>query len=259
MSYKYIEVSVTGRIARVALNRPDKRNALNYPTITELKDAFVHLAERAEVKVIILQGNGKVFSAGADLEFLQKLQEYSLAENLADSTHLMELLHLLYKHPKPIIAQVQGAAIAGGCGLVTVCDFAFATTDAKFGYTEVKIGFIPALVMIFLVRKLGEAHARRLALSGDLIDAAEAQQLGLITQAVPTDALESHVQAFAERLCDENAAGAMEITKKMLADLQDMPLKEALTFAAKMNAHARGTDECKAGIRAFLNKEKLVW
>lgn len=258
-SYKYIQTQVSDRIGTIALNRPDKRNALNYPTVTELKDAFTRFAQAPEVKVIILKAQGKAFSAGADLEFLQKLQDFTFEDNLADSTHLMELLLLIYKHPKVVIAQVQGHAIAGGCGLVTVCDFAFSVPEASFGYTEVKIGFLPALVSIFLVRKLGEAKARRLLLTGDLVDAPEAHRLGLIYEIVPPDTLEIHCRQFAEKLCTENAGGSMEFTKRMLADLQDMPLKEALAFAAKMNAHARATDECKAGVQAFLNKEKLIW
>lgn len=258
-AYKYILTETRERIGYITLNRPEKRNALNYPTVSELKDALAQFAADPAVKVIVLRANGTVFSAGADLEFLQKLQEYTLADNLADSTHLMELYLAIYRHPKVVIAQVGGAAIAGGCGLVTVCDFAFCVPEARFGYTEVKIGFLPALVSVFLVRKIGEAHARRLLLTGDLIDAPEACKLGLISQIVPPETLERHTQLFAEKLCQENAGGSLDFTKRLLADVQDMPLKDALTFAAKMNAHARMTDECKAGITAFLNKEKLVW
>lgn len=257
--YKYIHTAVADRVATIALNRPEKRNALNYPAVTELKDAFTRFAGAPEVKVVRLKANGKVFSAGADLEFLQKLQEYTVEDNLKDSTHLMELFQLIYKYPKVVIAQIEGHAIAGGCGLVTVCDFAFSVPEAKFGYTEVKIGFLPALVSIFLVRKLGEAQARRLLLTGDLIEATEAQKIGLITDILPPETIEQHTLQFAEKLCTENALGSMDFTKRLLADLQDMPLSEALAFAAKMNAHARATDECKAGVQAFLNKEKLIW
>lgn len=258
-AFKYIQLHIADRVAALTLNRPEKRNALNYVVIRELKEAFALLESDAEVKVIVLKGSGNTFCAGADLEYLQKLQSYGLAENLHDSTHLMELYLQIHKLKKVVIAQIEGHALAGGCGLATVCDFAYAVPEAKFGYTEAKIGFIPAIVMVFLIRKIGEGRARELLLGGNTISAEKAERFGLINEVVAADKIEQHVADFAQKLCTENSGGSMQLTKQMMSDVQNLPLVEALHFAAKMNAHARETAECRQGIAAFLNKEKLVW
>ena len=259
MNFDFIRYEIQDRIATITLARPEKRNAMHFDLIAELKQAFSLAENNPLVKIVVLRGSSKAFSAGADLGYLQQLQHYDLAQNLADSKHLMELYLQIYNLRKVVIALVEGHAIAGGCGLVTVADFAFAVPEVKFGYTEVKIGFIPAIVSIFLIRKIGEAHARRLLLTGDLISAEEAYRVGLVTQLYSPEKIESEVTAFAQRLCKENAQGSMEITKRLIKDLPSMPLENALEFAAKMNAHVRGSDECKKGISAFLNKENLQW
>jgi methylglutaconyl-CoA hydratase len=258
-SFKYLAFEIKDRLGYITLNRPEKRNALNFPFIREIKTALELAENDPNIKVIIIKGSGKAFCAGADLEYLAKLQEYSFNENLIDSTNLMELYATIYRLKKVVIAEVNGDALAGGCGLVTVCDFAFAAADAKFGYTEVKIGFIPAIVMVFLVRKIGEGRARELLLSGDKISASTALGLGIISAISAPHTLSDDVFLFAQKLCKENSAGSMELVKRMLLDTQQLPLGEALNFAAKMNAHARGTIECKRGIASFLNKVALEW
>ncbi|MFN3315295.1 MAG: enoyl-CoA hydratase/isomerase family protein, partial [Raineya sp.] len=175
------------RIAYITLNRPDKRNALNFQVVEQLKQAFWKAKEDETAKVVVLRAEGKVFCAGADLEYLQTLQKNTFEENLADSSHLKELFELIYTHPKIVIAQIHGHAIAGGAGLATVCDFSYSVPDAQFGYTEVKIGFIPAIVMVFLLRKIGEGRAKELLLSGDLISAQKAQEFGLINYIVDAE------------------------------------------------------------------------
>lgn len=256
---KYIDYSIQNRRAYITLNRPEKRNALSYELIAELKEAF-HLAEKDnQVKVIILKANGEAFCSGADLTYLQQLQNFSYEENLQDSNHLRELFFQIYSLEKVVIAQVQGHALAGGCGLATVCDFVFAVPEAKFGYTEVKIGFIPAIVMVFLLRKIGEGKAKQLLLTGDLIQAEEAMQLGLVSKVVLPDEIVNHVEIFAQRLIDSNSEHAMMLTKKMIGAVQSMTLEESLTFASKMNAKARESDDCKKGIDAFLSKKKITW
>jgi len=255
----YVTTSIADRVGTITLSRPEKRNALSHELVGELKDAFTAFDADPAVKVIILAAQGEAFCAGADLAYLQQLQNFSYPENLADSTHLKELFQQIYTLKKVVIAQVQGHALAGGCGLATVCDFAFAVPEAKFGYTEVKIGFIPAIVMIFILRKIGEAKAKALLLSGDLITAEEARQLNLINYVVPRETLEADVQTFAQRLVRTNSAQAMATTKQMIARVQSLPLDEALTFAAEMNAAARASDDCKRGVDAFLKKEKLSW
>jgi methylglutaconyl-CoA hydratase len=256
---KFIYYSVNNRIGTITLNRPEKRNALSYEVVAELKEAFTKAEEDDQVKVIILKANGEAFCAGADLEYLQQLQKFSYEENLNDSNHLKELFLQIYTHSKVVIAQVQGHALAGGCGLATVCDFVFAVPEAKFGYTEVKIGFIPAIVMVFLLRKIGEGKAKELLLSGELFSAENVKQLGLINQVVAPEKLEIEVEAFAKKLVESNSTQSMKLTKQMISKVQSLSVEDALQYAAEMNAHARGTDDCKKGIAAFLNKEKIRW
>lgn len=247
------------RIGYITLNRPDKRNALNEEMVTELKSAFRRAEHDKHCKVIVLKGNGKAFSAGADLAYLQKLQENTFEENYADSSHLKELFELIYFNPKLVIAQVEGHAIAGGCGLATVCDFVFAVPEAKFGYTEVKIGFVPAIVMFFLLRKIPEMRAKDLLLSGKLISAESAQQYELINEVIPADEIDEKVRAFCGDIISQCSADSLRLTKEMMAQIQHMPPKQALDYAAKTNAQARSTGDCKKGIAAFLNKEKIHW
>ena len=256
---QYIRYEVADRVAYITLDRPDKRNALNYTLVSELKEAFSKAQLDQEVKVIVLRANGKAFCAGADLDYLKRLQAYSFQENIQDSTHLMELFQLIYKHEKVVIAQIEGHAIAGGAGLATVCDFSFAVPEAKFGYTEVRIGFIPAIVMTFLVRKSGELRAKELLLAGEIIDAETAVRYNMINKIMPAESIKEEVRDFALRLCSQNSGQSMHVTKKMLGDIQHFPIADGLNFAAKMNAHARTTEDCKRGISAFLNKEKLEW
>jgi methylglutaconyl-CoA hydratase len=254
-----ISYKVEKRIAYITLNRPDKRNALDGEMVEALTEAFVKAETDAGVKLIILRAEGKAFCAGADLAYLQQLQSNTYEENLADSLRLKALFEKIYTLPKVVIAQVQGHALAGGCGLATVCDFVFSVPDAKFGYTEVKIGFIPAIVMFFLVRKIGEGRAKELLLSGELISAAAAEKYGMINFIVEGDELASSVRMFADNLIEKNSAQAMATTKQMIASIQEKIMTDSLDFAATQNAQARVTEDCKKGISAFLNKEDLKW
>ena len=221
--------------------------------------AFERYENDNRVNVIVLKANGPSFCAGADIADLQKLQKNSFEENLADSNHLKELFLTIYTLKKVVIAQVQGHALAGGCGLVTVCDFAFSAPGATFGFPEVKIGFIPAIVMIFLLRKVGEAKAKHLLISGNTFSAERARETGLVYEIVDSNSLESRVMDFAKKLIESNSSQAMMLTKQMLTKLQAMSLLESLSVAADMNARARETNDFKRGIEAFLNKEKPLW
>lgn len=254
-----VDYTVKDRIAFITLNRPEKRNALNHDLVRQLKQAFDQAATDSHAKVIVLKATGEAFCAGADLEYLQQLQKFSFEENLQDSNHLKELFLKIYTHPKIVIAQVQGHALAGGCGLATVCDFVVSGPSSKFGYTEVKIGFIPAIVTVFLLRKLGEAKAKEMLLSGDLFSADQVRAMGLINHIVENDKLDQYVLQLATKLVDGNSAESMKLTKQMIAAVPSKSVEDALNYAAEMNAHARGTEDCKRGIAAFLNKEKLTW
>jgi methylglutaconyl-CoA hydratase len=254
-----VEYSVKERVGYITLNRPDKRNALSHELIEELKSTFIKAEQDVDVKIVVLNANGESFCAGADLAYLQQLQNFSYDENLADSNHLKELFQKIYSLKKVVIAQVQGHALAGGCGLANVCDFTFAVPEAKFGYTEVKIGFIPALVAVFLVRKIGEQKARQLLLTGEIIKAEEALARGIVTKVVSKEELNATVFDFAQNLIKSNSSQSMELTKQLILEAQGLRLEDALNLAATMNAKARATDDCKKGIAAFLNKQEIRW
>ncbi len=251
--------TVKDRVGYITLNRPEKRNALSHELVIELTDAFDKAEQDSSVKVIVLRAAGEAFCAGADLAYLQQLQNFSFEQNLEDSRQLKNLFLKIYQLKKVVIAQVQGHALAGGCGLATVCDFTFAVPEAKFGYTEVKIGFIPALVSVFLIRKIGEHKAKQLLLTGEVIKAQEALTRGLINQVVNAEALEQSVFEFVSNLVESNSGQSMQLTKQLIAQVQSVSLEEGLEQAATMNAHARATEDCKAGIAAFLNKQDLKW
>jgi methylglutaconyl-CoA hydratase len=246
-------------VGYITLNRADKRNALNDVFVKELMHAVLLAEQTPELKVMIINAKGKAFCAGADLEMLQRMQDFSFEENLHDSSALAELFKLIYRSNKVYIAQIEGHALAGGCGLATVCDFAFSVPEAKLGYTEVRIGFVPAIVMFFLLRKIGETRTKELLLSGDLISAEQAVTYHLINHVIPADEIQETVFQFAHKLCNQASTASLQLTKKMIADIQLFPIDEGLQFAAKMNAYARETEDCKNGIAAFLNKEEIVW
>ncbi|WP_212006609.1 enoyl-CoA hydratase/isomerase family protein [Chitinophaga sp. HK235] len=259
MKFFLLQYEVAFRIATITLNRPDKRNALNGAMVAELRQAFAAAAADEDVKVIVLKGNGEAFCAGADLDYLQQLQQNTYEENLADSKELMRLFQEIYQLDKIVIAQVEGHAVAGGCGLVTVCDLSYVVPEAMLGYTEVKIGFVPALVAVFLVRKIGEGRARELLLTGRLVTAEKAARDGLITTVVPAAEIAEHVAKVATSLCNEASGNSLKVTKKLIGTVLDLPMKNGLEHAAELNAATRGHEDCKRGIAAFLNKEKLVW
>lgn len=254
-----IQTETDGRVRTITLNRPDKRNALNAALVTALKDALTAAEEDEGVRALRLTGAGSAFSAGADLASLQALRSASPRENEQDSRHLAGLFRQIYLHPMPVIAEVNGPAIGGGCGLAAVCDFSLVADDATLGFSEVRIGFVPAIVMVFVRRKLGEAAARDLLLRGRLVTAAEAAGAGLVTRAVAPGALAEEGAALAREIATETSASAVALTKRMMAQLPGMGLEESLDYAVQMNAFARGTEDCQAGIDAFLNDEDPPW
>ena len=254
-----LQTSRTGPVLTLTLDRPEKRNALSADLVAALTAALGEAAADDAVRVVVLTGAGKAFSAGADLAALQALQTASAEANLADSERLAALFEAIYRHPKPVVAKVNGHAIAGGCGLAAVCDLALVAEGAKLGFTETRIGFVPAIVAVFVLRKLGEAAARDLLLRGHLVEAAEAARIGLVTRAVPPEALDDAVAAVAEELATQTSASAVALTKRLLADVPGMGLAEGLSYAARLNALARATDDCRAGVAAFLGKTDPPW
>ncbi|GGM95357.1 enoyl-CoA hydratase [Thermus composti] len=242
-----------GRIYRVFLNDPERRNPLSLALVEGLLKALDQAEEDPEAKAVVLTGRGKAFSAGADLAFLERVTELGAEENYRHSLSLMHLFHRVYTFPKPTVAAVNGPAVAGGAGLATACDLVVMDEEAKLGYTEVKIGFVAALVSVILVRAVGEKAAKDLLLTGRLVDAKEAKALGLVNRiAPPGKALEEAV-ALAEEVA-KNAPTSLRLTKELLLALPGMGLEDGFRLAALANAWVRETGDLKEGIRAFFEK-----
>lgn len=259
MNPERIIVSSSDRICRIVLNRPEKRNALDDTMVAELTEAFRSAGASDAVKVILLSANGTAFCAGADLAYLQQISRNSLEQNREDSRRLAGLFEAIITSRKPVIAAVNGPALAGGCGLATVCDIVIASESARFGYTEVRIGFIPALVMTFLIRRVGEGRARELLLRGNSIDAGEAKAIGLVNMVADDGSLDANADALCHELITQNSGTAMALTKKLLWQIGTMDIQAALDVSAGANAEARMTPECRKGIAAFLTRTKIEW
>ena len=255
----FIKYKLENRVATITLNRPDKRNAFNSEMVAELHAALVKADKDINVKVVILKANGDAFCAGADLAYLKELSQYTYAENLADSMQLKEMFQQIYTMTKVVIAMVEGYAIAGGAGLATVCDLVFSVPEAKFGFTEVKIGFVPAIVSVFAIRKFGESHTKRLLLSGELITADDAKQIGLVNFIVSKESIDQEVRNYTDNLVTKTSSNSLALTKSLISEIQQKELGPALIYAAELNAKARDSADCKKGINAFLNKEKNIW
>lgn len=251
--------SVNDRIATITINRPEKRNALNPALIDALTLAFLQAEEDEQVKVIVLNANGSTFSAGADLEYLQQLQNNNFEENIADSNRLKKLFTTIYYLPKVVIAQVEGHAIAGGCGLATICDIIFATPESSFGYTEVKIGFVPAIVSCFLMQKVNETIAREILLTGNIFPAAQALEYNLINFVTNSAEINQKVKEFALSLCSESSGNSLMITKQLISQTTKPLLEKTLETAVQINARVRESADFKKGVASFLNKEKINW
>lgn len=259
MTSPLVLYTVDNRIATISLNRPDKRNAFNPELVSALTKTLLKASDDDEVKVIILKAIGGVFSAGADLAYLQQLQNNTHEENVQDSENLKTLFTTIYYLPKVVIAQVEGHAIAGGCGLATVCDITFAVPEANFGYTEVKLGFVPAIVSCFLMRKTSETIAKKILLSGDLFSAEQALAYNLITYVTNKEEISQRVQDFALKLCEETSGNSLMVTKQLIGQTTNPELEKSLNLAVKINARVRESEDFKKGIASFISKEKIKW
>jgi len=257
MTYKTIEVAYDGALATITLNRPDKRNAISFELIDDLLRGLDEVA-KSDAIILILTGAGKAFCSGLDLENLKALLGRTPEQNLHDSQTMVQLFRTLYEFPKVTIAAVNGAAIAGGTGLALLCDFTLAVPEAKFGYTEVRIGFVPAIVSTFLLRQVGEKQARDLLLTGRLFDTEEAARLGLVSEIVAPADLMSRARALAALLL-ENSAASLRATKKLLTDHARAELDAQIESAVRENAAIRQTADFREGISSFLEKRKPVW
>jgi methylglutaconyl-CoA hydratase len=255
--YSTLILEFSGEIAKITLNRPEKRNAINTQMIAELQSALDAI-EKSHSRVAIVTGAGKAFCAGMDLEMLAAIAKQSPAENQEDSRRIAKMLRRLWSFPRPMIAAVNGAAFAGGCGIATLCDFTLAAPDAKFGYTEVKIGFLPAIVSVFLTRQIGDKRSRDLLLTGRIIEAAEAKDFGMVSEVVPSEHLLDRANELAADLI---AASPSSLTraKHLMTSAAAASLDHDLERAILENARIRCTPDFKEGVASFLEKRKPVW
>jgi len=257
MPYNTIQLSIDSGVATLTLNRPDKRNAISYELIDDLL-AGLQEVSNSPALVLIVTGAGKAFCSGMDLENLKALTGRTLEQNVKDSETMANLFRALYDFPKPTIAAVNGPAIAGGCGLATLCDFTLAIPEAKFGYTEVRIGFVPAIVSTFLLRQVGEKNARDLLLTGRIIEAQEAHRLGLVNEIVPAENLMTRARELASQLM-ENSPASLAYTKRLLSEHARRALDPQIRSAVRENASIRATQDFREGVTSFLEKRKPHW
>lgn len=257
MQFHTIQLAYDSRIATITLNRPEKRNALDSRLLSEITAALDEIEQSAAL-VAIITGVGKAFCAGMDLDELKSLTGKSHVENVEDSRRMARFIRRLYDFPKPTIAAVNGAAIAGGTGIATMCDFTLAVPEAKFGYTEVRIGFVPAIVSSILVWQVGHKIARDLLLTGRIFDAAEAHDLGLVNEVLPVEHLMARAHELAAQLM-ENSPASLRATKKLINGFIAEVLERQFNQAVEENAGIRRTADFREGIASFLEKRKPKW
>jgi methylglutaconyl-CoA hydratase len=257
MNFETLTLAMEPGLATITLNRPEKRNAISTRMIEDLLAALDEI-EKGPARVAIITGTGAAFCSGMDLDALKALASQSHEQNLEDSRRMAQMFRRLWAFPKPLIAAVNGAAIAGGCGIATLCDFTIAVPDARFGYTEVRIGFLPAIVSVFLVRQIGEKSTRDLLLTGRIIDAEEARRFGLVNQIVLPDKLMDTARVLAASLVESSPTSVLN-TKKLITGTVAVEVDAALERAIAENAAIRATADFKEGLSSFLEKRRPVW
>jgi methylglutaconyl-CoA hydratase len=257
MPHTTLNLEISGDIATITLSRPEKRNAISTEMTNDLMNAFAEI-ETSSARVAIVTGEGKAFCSGMDLVALKAIATHLPEENLQDARRLAQLFRRIWSFPKPTIAAVNGPALAGGCGIATLCDFTVAVPEATFGYPEVRIGFLPANVAVFLMRQINEKHARDLLLTGRIIDATEAQRMGLVTQIAPAAELMSAAQSLAATLVASSPTSLLK-TKKLLVDFAGPDVDRELELAVAESAQIRTTQDFREGLASFLEKRSPKW
>lgn len=256
--FQTIRLAVEAKVARITFARPEVHNAFNAAMIAELAKAFEQLKTEADVRVVVLTGEGKSFCAGADINWMREIIDYSYEQNLAESLLLAEALHKLYTLPKPTVAMVNGAAIGGGNGFLSACDIAVSAEEANFGLSEVKIGLIPAAISPYVIRKIGESKAREYFLTGRRIPAKKAQEIGLVNIVVPHVQLKEEVEELTDLLLTSGPE-ALANCKELIFKVPQISLEEAKEFTARMIANLRISEEGQEGMASFLEKRKPKW
>lgn len=256
---QYIQIKTENATAQVVLARPDLHNAFNDTMIQELTQAFTQLSQEPTIRVIIIAAQGKSFCAGADLNWMQSMLNYSLEENMTDATHLANMLNTIATCPKPVIGRIHGAAFGGGVGLASVCDIVVATQSATFALTEVKLGLIPAVISPFLLKKIPVSAAQRYFLTAERFSAQEAYQIGLVSNVVADEAeLDRAIDSLTKSLV-QNAPQAISLSKQLIEDIRHCSLEEAIPITTRRIAERRISAEGQEGMTAFLEKRPPAW
>jgi len=257
-AFQTIRMELDGKVARITFARPEVHNAFNADMIAELAGAFDQLKAEPDVRVVVLTGEGESFCAGADINWMREIIDYSYEQNLSESLLLAEALHKLYTLPKPTVAMVNGTAIGGGNGFLSACDIAVAAEEARFGLSEVKIGLVPAAISPFVIRKIGESKAREYFLTGKRIPAVKAQEIGLVNQVVPRIKLEGAVRSLVDLLLTSGPE-ALANCKELIFQVPRLSLEEVKEYTARMIANLRISEEGQEGMASFLEKRKPKW
>lgn len=255
----YVTLEIDNAVATVTLNRPEIHNAFNEDIINQLIDCFDRVANDDNIRAMVLQANGKSFSAGADLQWMKKMATYSEAENLADAQNLAQMFARLYHLPKPTIAKVQGAAFGGAVGLIACCDIAVASKLSKFCLSEVKLGLLPSTISPYVIKVIGERHAKRLFMTAELVSARRARRIGLISEVVSEEDLHNEVNGIVSNIL-KNGPKAVSLAKQLVHEVADAPIDTALMLRTSQSiAAARVSEEGQEGLNAFLQKRSAKW
>jgi methylglutaconyl-CoA hydratase len=257
--YSEIIVTTKKRCGIITLNRPERRNSLDDSMIREMISGLNYLSRENTIRTIVITGVGESFCAGMDIGYIHDSMEKAHEENVEDAKSLQKLLLSIRNSKKTIIAMVNGPAMGGGCGIAAACDIVFASLDATLGIPEMRIGFVPAVILPFIIGRMGEGKAREFVLKGEIADASRAKSYGLITDAVPAEQLSAFVFNFAEQLAISTSPASVTLTKELFMRLNEMNYRDGMEFAVNLNAMVRKTEDFKKGIDAFLNKEKIKW
>ena len=258
-NYQTILLEQQGPVATLWFNRPEIHNAFNETMIAEILDCFRSLHDRNDIRVVLLRGKGKSFCAGADLNWMRDVAQYDYDRNYEESLQLSECFYAIYTCPKPTLAVVHGAAIGGANGLLSACDFAYCDEQTTFSLSEVKIGIVPACISPYVIKRVGEAHARELMLTGKRFQGKEAERTGLVNKSFAAEELETHVNDVVNMLLTSGPA-AMEHCKNLIFDITNrLSLEEAISYTAAIIADIRASEEGQEGMAAFLEKRKPNW
>jgi methylglutaconyl-CoA hydratase len=258
VTFERLEIQIDGPVARVWLNRPEIRNAFDGLMVTELRRAIFDLHEVDAVRVIVLGGRGESFCAGADLQWMKALAAFDRNENLREAQALADLFFTVYDSPKPIVARVHGAALGGGAGLVAAADIPVAALGTRFGFTEVRLGILPAVISPYVIRKIGESAARELFLTGERFEAVKAQEIGLVRAAVPPEDLDACVEARVQELLQAGPRAVAE-AKELIQEVAFRRIEDVQRYTVEAIAEIRTSPEGQEGMRAFLEKRKPNW